>query len=291
MKKASTVLILIALSFVVIFLVIRFEVGKSKQESPSKVDLKTHFAYSNIVDLYGDLNGVKSWADDVKKYGGICSHHFFVSRQIADFFAGLKNNPPKTIVILGPNHFGVGNGQILVSLYPYQTPWGVVEPDLNLAQKLIQGGIVLNDEKPFKLEHSISALVGFIKYYLPQTKIVPIIFKLNTPQTNADKLADELIKNLDDDSFVLASVDFSHHVNRQTAIDQDKESIKAIENFDLEKIYDLKIDSPPSIYALLKYLKSKNALNVDYRNFNAADLLNNPNYQDVTSYVFAYFEK
>lgn len=289
MKKTSAVLILITLSLIVIFLVVWLKVDESKQENTNQEDFKNHYAYSNIVDLYGGLSAIKSWTNDSKKYGGICSHHFFVSKQIAEFFAGLKNNPPKTIVILGPNHFNSGQEKILVSLYPYQTPWGQVEPDIGLAEKLIQSGIVFNEEKPFEQEHSISSLVGFIKYYLPQTKIVPIIIKLNTSQKDADLLASQLIKNLDDQTFVLASVDFSHHVDRKTSLVQDAQSIEAIKNFDLEKIYNLKLDSPSSIYALLKYLQSRNATQMEYKNFNAADLLGNPDYQDVTSYVFAYF--
>ena len=258
------------------------------QKIESKSEAKIHSAYSQIVELYGNLN-VEPQSGPDQKIGGISSHHFFVTNKIASFMAGLKSIDPATIVILGPNHFGAGSQDILISGYDYETPWGTLENDKNIGSRLINSGSAFNEEEPFEREHSISTLVGFIKYYLPQTKIVPIIFKLNTPQVKADKLADELIKNLDDDSFVLASVDFSHHVNRQTAIDQDKESIKAIENFDLEKIYSLKLDSPASIYVLLKYLEAKDAKQIEYKNTNAADLLGNPDYKDVTSYVFAYF--
>jgi phenylalanyl-tRNA synthetase beta chain len=53
---------------------------------------------------------------------------------------------------------------------------------------------------------------------------------------------------------IIASVDFSHHTDKQTAELNDKKSLQVITNFDLERLYSLNIDSPNTIYVLLKYL-------------------------------------
>lgn len=90
---------------------------------------------------------------------------------------------------------------------------------------------------------------------------------------------------------VIASVDFSHHTNKQIAELNDKKSIQVITNFDLEKLYSLNIDSPNTIYVLLKYLEGRDAKRINYWQQNAADILNSPNYEDVTSYLFAFFRK
>jgi hypothetical protein len=253
-----------------------------------------HFAYSGISDLYGDLATVSPTADGQQKYGGISSHHFLVAKEIAKFFAGLKVQNPKTIVILGPNHFSRGQANILVSRYAYRTPWGDIQPEISITDSLVRTGVAENEELPFEGEHAISALVGFIKYYIPDAKLVPIILKHNTSQTQAELLVNELDKLLPADSFVLASADFSHHVDRTTAVAQDKISIVAITNFDYETILSLastQLDSPPAIYALLKYLDRRGAKKMSFYNTNAADFTGNPELTDVTSYVFAYFSK
>ena len=251
-----------------------------------------HSAFHMDKEFYGDLEKVpltQNAGENIQ--GGVTSHHFLVAKEIAKFLSTLKKQSPETVVIIGPNHFDVGKGNILVSKYPYETPWGIVYPEEGTINELIEKKTTFNDEDPFSREHSISALVGFIKYYLPDTKIVPIIIKRGTSREKAENLAQSLNEVLPDDAVVVSSVDFSHHLSRTASIFHDAKSISAISNFEYQRVLDSEIDSPISIYALLRYLELRGAHKMEYENINSADFSGNSLSSDVTSYLFAHFRK
>ncbi len=281
----------------ILFLVLSFEITPKKKtlkqvENKIYSNNDVHYAYSSDKKLYGNMEKVKqSEYIEEKTYGGILSHHFFVAKYIGGFFEKIRKQKIKTFVILGPNHFNAGASDVLVSKYPYDTPWGMLEPEKEVINNLIESGIAKNDEQVFEREHSISALVGFVKYYFPDAEIVPIIIKRGTSPEKAERLAEKLNQILAEDSMVLASVDFSHHLNKTSAEFHDQTSISAIKNFDFDRIYNLEIDSPPSIYALMKYLEKRNARKMKYENTNSATFSKDDKSQDVTSYLFSYFLK
>jgi poly-gamma-glutamate synthesis protein (capsule biosynthesis protein) len=251
-----------------------------------------HFAFYAHKEDYGNVEQ-KNYHQRIneKIYGGIVSHHLLAGEDIGAFFAELRDQKIKTVVIVGPNHYGVGKGGVLTSLYPYNTPWGTVSPDTAIATKLIERGVVSVDEMPFTKEHAISALVSYVAYHLPDARMVPIIIRSNTDREHLDRLAKSLSEVLPQDAVVIASVDFSHHLNRTAALFHDDMTISAIENFDYERVQKAAVDSLQSLYVLMRYLESQEAQHVDYKRVNAADLMGNPSYNDVTSYLFAHFTK
>jgi MEMO1 family protein len=249
-----------------------------------------HSALHSDKSYYGNLDNTESGQPEARMiYGGITSHHFLAAEKVNTFFYSLKKQNPKTVVIIGPNHYSVGKSDVLISRYPYKTPWGWLNPDRDVIEKLINAKIATNDEDPFSKEHSISALVGFVKYNLPDAKIVPIILKRNATQNKVNNLAEKLDIILPKDSVVVASVDFSHHLNVLTSKYHDEKSISAISSFDFERIFSSEIDSPGSVYALEKYLESKHAQSMSYENTNSSEFSKDPSQSDVTSYVFSKF--
>lgn len=253
---------------------------------------KKHYALYHKKEFYSGLeNPIEVNVEKEKVFGGIVSHHFFMEKDIAQFFLSLKNQNPETIVIIGPNHFNIGTGDVLVSEYPYETPWGILMPDIPVIGKLQAKKLVKTDEYPFEKEHSISALVGFIKNVFPEVKIVPIIFKRGFSDRKVSELASELDRILPENSLVIASVDFSHHQNRIAAAFHDEKSIATIGSFDFDSIKRLEVDSPPSIEVLLRYLDARGARAMDYTSKNAAEVGRNLSLEDVTSYLFAQFKK
>ncbi len=255
-------------------------------------ELGLHYAsYSQRESYTGLENPQPVKVADSQVYGGIVSHHFYVETEIAKFFQSMKNQKPKTVVIIGPNHFNAGNGDILISRFGYETPYGILQNDQKLSAKLIDGGLGRNEEKPFEMEHSISALVGFAEHTFPDTKFVPIMVKRGTSKQRLDELADFLNRELSSDSLVIASVDFSHHQNRIAADYHDRRSIAAIEGFQYDSISNLEIDSPPSIYTLLQFLEKRGAGKMAYEHVNQAEFSGNLASEDVTSYLFAHFSK
>ena len=80
-----------------------------------------------------------------KVYGAIVSHHFYAERQIAGLFQSLNAQNPKTIVVIGPNHFGAGTARAQISGWPYKTPWGDLPIDSELYKKLLASGLVQSE--------------------------------------------------------------------------------------------------------------------------------------------------
>jgi AmmeMemoRadiSam system protein B len=237
-------------------------------------------------EAYQDASSV--FQVDSKVYGGIIPHHLFVKERIASFFKLLESEDYETVILIGPNHFGNGQSDIISSRAKWRTPYGELMPDLDLIDKL-----ELNvEEDPFIIEHSISGLVSFIKKSLPNIKFVPIILKEKTKILELDGLIDKISDNVNlEKTLVLASVDFSHYQPSMVARFHDNQSNAVIQNFDYARIFDLEIDSPASIYTVLKYLEGKDIKDNTLLSSTDSGTLANKKYEQTTSHNIFYFQK
>jgi poly-gamma-glutamate synthesis protein (capsule biosynthesis protein) len=270
---------------------------KSKEEVDAKevVDLPVHYSYFASKDFFDEayaqsVGQVKK--SENKVYGGIVPHHLIVKDKISAFFEGIKDYDYDRIVLIGPNHFLRGNKNIITSQAKWITPYGELEPDLDLIQKIETLSSAQIDEEPFYVEHSISGLVSFIKNSWPKAKFVPIILKTKTSEVQLEDLSKLLLENTDlEKTLVLASVDFSHYQPILVADFHDQKSNKVIENFDFNQINNLEIDSPESIFTLLKYLSFAEAQKSELVfSTNSGRLINKPD-EPTTSHNFFYFTK
>ncbi len=251
-----------------------------------------HYSYFNKEELYDNI-GYGSYIKEVsgkKIHGGIVSHHLFAFKDISNFFFNLKENAPKTIVIVGPNHEERGVADILITEHNYKTPWGDVLIDRDGAEKLLSTGLVSYDRDAFSGEHSISALVSYIKFFMPDTKILPIIIKSRAKEAELDRLSFEISRVIGDDDVVLASVDFSHYLNRFASQFHDDKSVSSIKNFNFETLKKLEVDSPNSLRVLLKFLEIRSARALAYyKNTSSVAYSGIADYENNTSYLFAFF--
>lgn len=238
---------------------------------------------------------VKSKTDlsDTKVVGGIIPHHLLAADLIADFFSNLEVKNYDTVILLGPNHFSAGQADIITSVYDWQTPYGILKHDREVLSKLLYYNDNLNiqaEEDIIENEHAINSEVAFIKKTFPQATFVPIILKPSVSEQTAEKLAQVLFEiSQNKNILVLASADFSHYKNSQQAQEDDKISISAIESFDFFNIYSIEVDSPPSIYTLLKFSQLSGAEFEILDNSNSATLTDKPDLDSTTSYITGYF--
>ncbi len=188
--------------------------------------------------------------------GIILPHHAITGTEVARFYRGLSRViHPETIIIIGPNHFERGTHNIQTAdTCVYDTVYGTLEIDTGLVRKLIRSGAAHLCNEAFPGEHGIFFHAPFIKRFFPKAKIVPVIIKWDTTVDELDSLARELSALVSTDSLVLASVDFSHYCTRQSADVHDITSFTTISNFDYQGLFDLEIDSPPTIYVLEKLM-------------------------------------
>ncbi len=190
----------------------------------------------------------------------VIPHHLVASELIADSMARMQLQRPKTLVLVAPNHYEKGDSNIILSDAAWSTPFGIVEPDVDLINAMLAQNIAVIDNTVVQNDHSINGLLPFIRYYLTDVNIVPIVFKYNTSEQEIDKLVQFCVQNITgQDIIYIASVDFSHYLMTEEANQKDKVSLQAMKDSDYERIASMNndyLDSPASIITLLKIINS-----------------------------------
>ncbi|MDD5254257.1 MAG: AmmeMemoRadiSam system protein B [Candidatus Nanoarchaeia archaeon] len=120
---------------------------------------------------------------------------------------------PKRYVIIGINHSGIGANYSL-SLEDFETPFGRVKNDIAFGKELINKCKFLkNNETAHKNEHSIEVQLPFLQYVskdkLKDLKIVPIL--ISEFDYEKSKKLGWAIAEIDDDTIVIISSDFTHY--------------------------------------------------------------------------------
>lgn len=191
--------------------------------------------------------------------GVIIPHHAITATVTARFYQGMaKKIQPQTVFILAPNHFESGETDIIsTATVCYNTVYGRLETDMQFPGLLAASQLVSLDSRPFNSEHAIFFHAPFIKKFFPDSKIVPVIIKWDTPKEKLEELSRVLENIILPDALVLASVDFSHYNRRETADFHDRASFRTISNFDVDSLFSLEIDSPASVYVLEKIMAAR----------------------------------
>ncbi|MCK5320439.1 AmmeMemoRadiSam system protein B [Candidatus Parcubacteria bacterium] len=262
----------------------------------NKIDNKKsenfHYAEPNDLNFYETAYHFINKKADFKNQdiiGGIIPHHLLAADLIAEFFSNF-NSDYETIILIGPNHFSAGKSKIISSSRNWQTPYGILEYDKDVINELLRFNKIKIEENIFEKEHAINSEVAFIKKTFPNAKFVPLVLRDNVDKKIATELALRLADIAKDKKvLILSSVDFSHYKDNLTAQKNDEISIEAIETFNFNEIYNLDIDSPASIYTLLKFGELNNTEFSLLNNSNSAVLSNKLNLKSTTSYVTGYF--
>lgn len=187
--------------------------------------------------------------------GGIVPHHLLAEKMIASFFKALSSLEPEVVVLIGPNHERIGEKKLHTTSSSWETPYGILEADKDLTGWLVNEFDAGTGVKLFEDEHSISALIPYVKYYMPGSKIVPVLLHGNFGLENSVELGCAMEEKLRDNShLVIASVDFSHYLSVNEADIIDEITLEAIADRDIHAINRMgndNLDSPPSIITLL----------------------------------------
>ncbi len=225
---------------------------------------------------------------------GIVTHHLLAIGLENEFFSCLSRQAkPERIVLIGPDHYGQSMDRIAVSPLPWKTPFGILEPDVSAAAAIKESLGLNNDPEAFSGEHSIGVLVPFIRYYFPESRIVPIIIQRNVDIAKQTKLKKILSHFLDDPkTLVLLSMDFAHNQTSDEADRRDERAMKVIEKLDYRQTNGLDIDCHPGLKILLAALSDRKGIRVQFLNHsNSAKITKQMNLTNVTSYFTILFFK
>ncbi len=229
-----------------------------------------------------------------KVYGGITPHDLFASSLIANFYSRFGNQKPKTIFLVGPNHREKGSSPVLTSAMAWETPFGNVEPDTKKIATLLTLGQVSVDETVLPEDHAVAGSMPFIKHFLPDSKVVPLLISGHLPFADMDRLVEALSSVMGESDIVVAAVDFSHYLRSEEARKNDQVTLLLMQERNYRALSlsgNDYLDSPNSIILLLKLMEKKGVSQLTVlENTNSGDIQKNENIE-TTSYFTAYFTK
>jgi len=157
------------------------------------------------------------------------------------FFSLASDGKPDTIVILGPNHTGLGNPLSAMNKGAWRTPLGDVQIDGEVAESISkETGILDFDEVAHRHEHSIEVQLPFLQYlYGGNFRFVPICFLMQDLQSAQEigRALAEVLANRN--AVVIASSDFTHYESQTSVSRKDQAALKAVEALDEKKFYDI----------------------------------------------------
>jgi AmmeMemoRadiSam system protein B len=233
--------------------------------------------------------GISTNTENKSVRGIVLPHHNLASNVIEESLARLgKDNQYSYIVVFSPNHF-------CSYCYTFTTADSV--KNYNIAKEIVNRVVGFDsnikiDRDLVENEHGITLPVLQLAKYFPQAKFVPIVISHSFNQTSLENMAKFLSDTLPADTLFVASSDFAHNQMLNQAMQGNKESIEAIANYDLDKIYNFQddhVDSPASIAILMMIMQKFGATVWEtWISTHGAILTDNPTLLG-TSYVIGVF--
>ncbi|MEM0372889.1 MAG: MEMO1 family protein [archaeon] len=143
---------------------------------------------------------------------------------------------PKNIVLLGPNHTGLGEPIAVDTHSEWETPLGTVRVNSELAEKISCMEFML-DAEAHEYEHSIEVQLPFLQTIFKDFEIIPICLGDQSKmimKTLGEKLADTIGKK----DIIIASTDFSHYVPYGVAYENDLKAVSDIIKLNVDSFYE-----------------------------------------------------
>ena len=159
-------------------------------------------------------------------------------------FAALSRAArPDVVVIVGPNHSGVGEAVAVSEADEWETPLGRVPIQTGLRGRLLDADSahsIIADERTHAGEHSIEVQVPFLQYiYDEPVPILPIAMTRQDEET-ARALGETLatvLGEFEGDAVVIASTDLTHYEPQSVAAEKDHQVLAQIESVDVSGLF------------------------------------------------------
>lgn len=145
------------------------------------------------------------------------------------FLEVSKEPPPEIVVIVGPNHTGMGGAVSVWEGGDWITPLGRVKVDLEVSRSITRSGAAEPDSDAHEYEHSLEVQIPFLQYLFGSGfRIVPICMMLQDYETSRE-LGEAIATAVKGKpALLIASTDFSHYVPYKSAYERDSLVIEEI---------------------------------------------------------------
>ena len=173
---------------------------------------------------------------------GLVAPHagYFYSGKVAGAVYGSVKIPDR-VVVIGPNHRGVGARRSIMTHGTWQIPGHNIPIDSAFAQKFLeQAPGFSNDPHAHSMEHSLEIQLPFLRRRNPQMKLVPICL---WPQQldDCEQIGLALAKTIQDHSeptLIVASSDMNHFESAQIGNAKDQMAIQEIIALNPHRLFD-----------------------------------------------------
>lgn len=184
---------------------------------------------------------------------------------------------PDRVIMLGPNHHGLGDPYAVADTGAWRTPIGDVPICEPLAAALLKNCALLTaDRRAHSVEHSLEVQVPFLLRRNPNVQIVPILIgRAGRKELREIGLAiARTIQESGERVLLLSSSDLNHYENQETSNRKDKLALDAVASLDEETLLRQVATQGISMCGVLptyivlvaaKALGAKHAEVVDYR--------------------------
>ena len=147
---------------------------------------------------------------------------------------------PEAVVILGPNHTGLGAGAAIMTSGEWETPLGPVRVDADLGRAILSKSSVLEEDPLGHLrEHSIEVQLPLLQYFKPDITFVPISLFSHEFAACYDigQAVAAAVRSAGKGVLLIASTDMSHYIPREQATAKDRKAIQAVLRLDPEGLH------------------------------------------------------
>lgn len=275
------IIIAIVLAFVIVGCLFAVILLKNKQVKASNIA-------SNIF-----VN--QETTSDLEVVSFISPHHLVADKLIDGIFREVsdKNFGKKIdrIILMSPDHFNKESGWGFVSDHEWRLKNGTVYPDKEGIKKIVENTFIREEDGLVQGDHGITAILPYIEKYFPAIKTVPILLKNELPREKADQLV-KFINNLEGNSLLIISSDFSHYLEKNIAEMHDREAISTIKNFSFDDVYGLETDFVSGLYVAMRYAQLAGYEKFRLIDNSSSSKIAGKNFiGENTSYVTGYFER
>ena len=221
-------------------------------------------------------------------------HHLLASEIINNLFLIVQDQAIDTVIVIGPNHEDSNASTIATAHLEWQTPFGTIKTHQELIESFIADLGLQDLPEAFAQEHSVGAILPFVRYYIPKAQVVPIIFNSTATLSDAQGVAQWLAANASDNTLIVVSTDFSHYLSKSQADANDKITKDFILGWEIDKIINLGndyLDSPASLAAVMIYAKNSGLAPKILYNKNSDDFLEMPTVETTSYFGIAFTQR
>ena len=183
---------------------------------------------------------VSSYTKEIKRENalGVISPHagYIYSGKVA---GGVYSriNIPKDVIIIGPNHTGLGEPEAVMCSGTWKMPNGNIEINSDLAGAIVANSKYLKDDHLAHLnEHSLEVQIPFLQRFRKDIRIVPIAMMSMDYNVCLDigHAVATAVKSFKEPVLIVASSDMTHYESDKSAREKDKKAIDRVLALDPE---------------------------------------------------------